>query len=149
MPKTITITAYEFSELGTDAQAKALEWMGECVNLECNEWEELSELLNTFCLEGQILSEGYLELECSDPRKTAEAILRWDPNEIKSIYGTLAQQFLAGEKIPGDFLDSLQYWLQQEYDADWDFYHSEDYLKEQIEANEYLFTEEGSRTCAL
>ena len=69
-------------------------------------------------------------------RKKLQKLLRRDPDELESQLDELEAEFL--RDLLHDYANSLQ--------REWDYRNSDENVDENIEYNEYTFTEEGERT---
>ncbi len=173
MAKQITITAYTFDELSDKAKDKAREWMRRCVGEDYG-WADFIESDAAevgLKITGWNLDQGaYCKLEAAfTPNRVSELILEHhgegcDTRKAAEDYRTsllaiqrkadngdtnMEEEEDATAQAEQEFLNALQGCYLQMLRAEWEYRLSDEGIDEDIHANEYLFTEDGSRTTIL
>jgi uncharacterized protein YaaN involved in tellurite resistance len=149
--KTITINIYEFSELSPKAKNQALIEMSD-INMD-NWWNFIYEDANNtnlsiknFDLDRQEINGAFI----NGAIDTANLILQ-NHGESTVTY-ILAMNYLSQEERAEDpeeleekFLEDLLAEYKDMLQKDYDFYQSDEAIIETIEANDYLFYENGKQ----
>lgn len=173
MPKQITVTAYTFDELNDKAKDKAREWMRRCVGEDYAWADSITDDAANVGLKitGWNLDRGAsCELSFEDSEYlTAKKIVE-NHGDTCDTYQA-AQTFLsakrfaqtaydaddisseAADDLEVAAIDTFKKALQAAYldmlRKQWEYALSDESIDEGIQANEYLFTEAGSRCAVL
>lgn len=168
--KTVTINLYSFNELNENAQQKAIENLSD-INVNFDWWdfvyedaENIGLKITSFDLDRNRHAKGYFILSASEVAanifsnhgkdcetyKTAESFMKeWQPifddymNEDSENYESqeLEERLIDMED---DFLNSLLEDYSIMLQNECEYLRSDEAIIETIEANEYLFTEDGN-----
>lgn len=172
MPTEKTVLAYTFAELSDDAKDKARNWFREGIDVDQWSDSETEDAANVgIKITGFDIGRGsYIDGTVEDTEGTAHAIVK-DHGEECDTY-KLAVQYLAdrdaaidealkdeetdesaldekldelGAEFTRAILEEYLCSLRNEYE----YRMSDEAVDEDIEANEYLFTEDGSRSATM
>ena len=166
MPVQKTVTAYTFDELSDKAKDKARQWMREGT-FDSTDWaqfvEEDAEQAGAKLIEWDA-DRGTAKVKMYDPDSTAEYILTnhgkgcdtWTAADNYTAAMTEAskeqdddERGEAIETIRADFYTELGAAYGATMRKEYQYRQSDEATDEDIRANDYLFTEEGSRTAIL
>ena len=171
MAKQLTFTAYTFDELSDRAKDKARQWMRECIDVD--DWseqtiEDAAQVgLKITGFDVGRASECNIDFSWSRDA-VAEAILK-EHGETCGTYKAATEYLEAISKLPDDTsaednsearieleeraIDAFRKALETDYLKDlraaYQYSYSDEAIDETIEANDYLFAEDGSRTVTL
>lgn len=164
MPKKIETIVYEYDELSEKAKSRARQWFIQSNDFEF-EWDCIKDDAKTIGLKLTAWDYGrYVKGEFSEsPIDVAEAITR-EHGAVCETYKTAAQfiadraaliaDFQEGEELEdkteyddlcAEFIKSLLEDYRIMCDSQYDYINSDEYVEENIRANEYTFTESGAR----
>lgn len=166
--KQITLTAYSFHELSDKAKDKARQWMRECIGAD-TQWADC--IIEDAKNAGVMLPEwdadsGTAQAHCPNVHESMQLILKDHGRECDTYKATHAymleiERVALATEWPEDeadeAMDAAVSRFQNELGAaygkmlrdemEYQFYGLG--LDETIEANDYLFTKDGSRTAVL
>ena len=171
--KQITLTAYSFNELSDKAKDKAREWMRGCVGEDYG-WADSTEedAANVgLKITGWNLDRGAsCELSFTETPKRVAEMIREDhgamcgTHEAAQAYqGAIIRIGLkvadgelneedeqdAQSQAEAEFLGTLSKCYLAQLREAWEYALSDEGIDETIEANDYMFTKDGSRTAVL
>ena len=166
MPTQKTVTCYTFDELSDKAKEKARDWMRECTfdNLDWAYFlEEDAKEIGTELIEWNA-DYGTAKVKMEDPDHTAALILQNHGNatDTWTAADNYTSAMLEASKIEddderGEAVETIRSDFYTELGAaygimvrkEYTYRGTDEAIDGDIEANEYLFTESGSRTFTL